>query len=366
MPVPLEKKSEKLLLAKLANFYSLSPKNISELVRGLNSFEQLDDLSERQLATWLTKSKAKALHQYWHQLSLDQFAKILSKHQIWYLTITDDNFPELLKHSRYSVYLLFGRGDPQILNQPYLAVVGSRKPSAYGAQVATHFGRSLAASGIGVISGLALGVDEKVHAATVEMGGRAVAIVGHGLDQIHPRSNQNLAQKIIATGGAILSEYGLGTPPLRQHFPARNRLIAAMAHACVVVEGNRQSGSLITAHYAFKLERKVGAVPGQITTMLAEGPNWLIKSGASILTCADDLIELLPGSSLIKANPKTHLPSGLTAQQLQLLDLIEQEPVTVDELAAKLGSDIINLNRYLTVLEIHSLIEVRSGKIYRC
>ena len=187
-------------------------------------------------------------------------------------------FPPLLAELHDPPASLFVRGEVKALSQPGVAVVGARSCSAYGAQVARSVARDLAAAGLVVVSGLARGVDGEAHRGALEGGGKTVAVLGGGIDRDYPRSHAELARRIVAAG-AVVSEYPPGVEPAPWRFPARNRIIAGLALATVVVEARERSGALITADFALELGRDVFAVPGEITSSLSAGTNDLVRQG---------------------------------------------------------------------------------------
>jgi len=201
-------------------------------------------------------------------------------------------YPPLLSELHDPPAALFVRGDVDALLEPAVAVVGARSCSAYGAQVSRTLARELAAVGLVVVSGLARGVDGEAHRGALEGGGRTVAVLGCGIDRDYPRSHAELARKI-AAAGAVVSEYSPGVEPAPWRFPARNRIIAGLSLATVVVEARERSGALITADFALELGREVFAVPGEITSGLSAGTNDLLRQGAAPLTSVRDVLESL-------------------------------------------------------------------------
>ena len=175
----------------------------------------------------------------------------------------------------------------------YVAVVGSRRPTAYGKQITYQITHELAKAGVVIVSGLALGIDGIAHRAALDAGGQTVAVLAHGLDQIYPASHRGLAKEILASGGALVSEYNVGTEAFPSNFVERNRIIAGLCEATIVTEAAEKSGSLITAHRALKFNRTVMAVPGNITSVYSAGPNNIIRGGAIPITSATDAIVAL-------------------------------------------------------------------------
>ena len=210
------------------------------------------------------------------------------------ITIDDDDYPELLREIHDPPIALYVRGDlAKAYAQPCLAVVGSRRCSTYGINVAQMLARELAALGITIISGMARGIDAAAHRGALEAKGQTIAIVGTGLEVTYPKEHQGLQTEIMASG-AVLSEFPLGTPPLPQNFPYRNRILSGLCLGVLVVEAAEHSGSLITARLANEQGREVFAVPGNITSQTSFGPNYLIKDGAKLVQQARDVIEELP------------------------------------------------------------------------
>ncbi len=204
----------------------------------------------------------------------------------------NSQYPALLREGLTSPpSLLLVRGE--LPKGPMVAIVGSRRPTTYGKEVTYKLARDLAAGGVVVVSGLALGVDAIAHRAAIDGGGQTVAILGNGIDEIYPRSNDQLGREILRGNGAIISEYRPGTPPLKQHFPARNRIIAGMSLGTIITEANQDSGSGITAKQALEFNRVVMAVPGNITSLRSAGPNNLLRNGAIPITSAVDVREAL-------------------------------------------------------------------------
>ena len=206
------------------------------------------------------------------------------------VSILDQSYPEYLKHIYNPPALLFYQGDLTLLNQKLLAIVGSRLTSSYGEKALTILLPELITNGITTVSGLAKGIDRLVHEKTIELGGRTIAIIGTGLDQFYPFENEKL-QKEIAKNHLLISEYPLGTKPLKQHFPMRNRIIAGLSLGTLVIEAKYRSGSLITANIALQEGREVFAVPGNITNPYSEGTNDLILHGAKCVLTADHILE---------------------------------------------------------------------------
>jgi len=196
------------------------------------------------------------------------------------IDITNEKYPKLLKQIYDPPKCLYVLGNTEILNTPSIAIVGCRETTEYGRKSATYFSYNLAKQDITIISGLAKGIDSFSHIGALQAKGKTIAVIGSGLDIIYPKENIKLAKEIIKQGGAIISEYPIGTRPEKEHFPARNRIISGMSNAVLVVEAKEKSGSLITADFAIEQGKDVYAVPGNINSLNSVGTNNLIKDGA--------------------------------------------------------------------------------------
>ncbi|KKW18658.1 MAG: protecting protein DprA protein, partial [Parcubacteria group bacterium GW2011_GWB1_50_9] len=207
---------------------------------------------------------------------------------------TDSDYPLLLAQIPNPPFILYGTGRATLFeSQIPLGVVGSRKPTSYGIQATETITETLARAGACIISGLALGIDAIAHRTAVEAGGATIAVLGSGIDNesLYPPSNQGLARRITESGGAVISEYPPGTPALKEHFPARNRIISGLSKGILVVEAQEKSGALITARFALEQNRDVFAVPGSIFSLSSKGTNALIQEGAKLVSCGEDILK---------------------------------------------------------------------------
>jgi DNA processing protein len=269
-------------------------------------------------------------------------------------------FPERLRaifDPPRALYLR-GAGELELLGRRAVAVVGARSCSAYGAQVARMLGRELAASGLVVVSGLARGIDGEAHRGTLDAGGLTVAVLGCGIDRDYPASNARLSRRI-EEAGLVVSEYEPGIEPAPWRFPARNRIIAGLSEAVVVVEARERSGALITADFALDEGREVFAVPGEITSSLSAGTNALLKLGATPLTATDDVLDAL-GVERAPAEAAVEVSSAAA----QVLELVRESPGGADELTARSELEAGAISVALTELELAGLIAAADG-VYR-
>jgi DNA processing protein len=249
---------------------------------------------------------------------------------------------------------LRGGAGPDLLEQPAVAIVGARACSSYGALVARQLGRELAAAGLVVVSGMARGVDGEAHRGALEAGGCTVAVLGCGVDRDYPAAHAELARRI-GRDGLVVSEYAPGVEPAPWRFPARNRIVAGLAQATVVVEAREKSGALITADLAVEEGREVFAVPGEVTSALSVGTNALLKLGASVATCAADV---LAAFGLVPQEPR---PPDLTPPAEAILLRLRDGPQSADELVRALELDAGAAAAALSELELHGLLTETSG-----
>ena len=232
---------------------------------------------------------------------------------------------------------------------PTVAIIGSRKPTTYGREVAHNIAAKLAKHGIVIVSGLALGIDGIAHKAALEAGGITLAVMAGGLDSVHPRSHREIALNIVTRGGALISEYPPGAQPFPSNFIERNRLVSGISDAVLVVEASAKSGTIHTANFALEQGREVLAIPGNITSAASEGCNNLIKSGAAPVTSATDVLHAL---GLTPANTQTELPLGDTPHEQTLLQLLHSGLRDGDELQKQSGLAPALFGQTLTMLEI--------------
>jgi DNA processing protein len=233
----------------------------------------------------------------------------ISKADCDLIAYDSEEYPPLLKEIPDAPLLLYVRGDVKVLSQYAVAVVGSRRPSAYGSSVAHRLAHDLAQRQLVVVSGLARGVDSASHRGALEAKGKTVAVLGSGIDVIYPRENKKLADEIVKSG-ALISEFPLGTGPTPENFPIRNRIISGLSLGVVVVEAAEYSGSLITARLALEQNREVFAVPGNITSAQSFGPNHLIKQGAKLVDQWMDVIEEFPSEVRMQLLPPGDASEG--------------------------------------------------------
>lgn len=277
--------------------------------------------------------------------SVEKIMARLEAEHIETVILGQEQYPTLLSEITDPPFVLFVRGTLPINERPSIAVVGTRKCTTYGRQVTEELSRTLAAQGVVVVSGLALGIDGVAHEAALAAGGVTVAVLGSGVDAktIYPLSHQKLAERIITQGGAIVSEYPPGFEPTQFSFPARNRIIAGLTLGTLVTEAPTESGALITFKYAIGYNREVFAVPHPITSTMGMGGNGLIKLGAKLVMTAQDILDDLQISNIEQIITNNEiLPANPT--EAKIMSLLSKEPVHVDALikASKLESAAVN------------------------
>jgi DNA processing protein len=283
----------------------------------------------------------------------------------------DPDYPVLLRQIPAPPPLLYVHGDTSILGEPQLAMVGSRNPSASGQRTATEFAQHLSAAGLIITSGLALGIDAASHQGALDTGSPTIAIMGTGLDRVYPARNRDLARQI-AEQGALVSEFPVGTPPLAENFPRRNRIISGLSLGTLVVEAALRSGSLISARNAGEQGREVFAIPGSIHNPLARGCHHLIRQGAKLVETAQDVIDELgiladTCNSLSQPDERDETPGHtreLDAEYTQLLDTIGFDSTSIDNLVTRSGLTPAEVSSMLLQLEMSGYIASNPGGLY--
>ncbi len=275
--------------------------------------------------------------------------------------------PELLRQISDPPPLLYIHGNIDALHMPQLAMVGSRNPSAGGQEIARAFAAHLAGVGLTITSGLALGIDASCHAGAHVGGGVTVAIMGTGLDRVYPARHRDLAHEIVSRGGALATEFPIGTGPRPENFPRRNRIISGLSLGTLVVEAAIRSGSLTTARHAVEQGREVFAIPGSIHNPLARGCHALIRQGAKLVETAADILEELGvriETAAENTRPRPPEPCMLSPDQLQLLDYMKFDTITVDQLVTRSGLTAAAVSSMLLILELDGRVVSQAGGRY--
>ena len=305
------------------------------------------------------------------QINWDKIAEEIA----WYdaddkhiLLVSDPDYPPLLREINDPPPLLFVYGDKSTLLAWQLAIVGSRNPTVVGKKQAYEFAKCLVQT-TAITSGLAIGIDAAAHQGALAGNGATVAVVGTGLDTVYPAQHRRLVDDIIAQGGAIVSEFMLGSTAKAAHFPRRNRIISGLSLGCLVVEAALQSGSLITARMAMEQGREVFAMPGSIHNPLSRGGHQLIKNGAKLVETAMDILEELGSLAavddmIVAADDTGQAPTGLDTDYQQLLDHMGYDPIAIDDLTLVSGLTVEATSSMLLLLELQGLVTALSGGRY--
>lgn len=296
------------------------------------------------------------------------------------LVLDDGSYPEILREIADPPPVLYVKGDWQAcFDQPSIGVVGSRSCSTYGENASEMLARDLASRGITITSGLARGIDSAAHRGAIRGQGRTIAVMGTGIDAVYPRENNGLVREILANGGCLVTQFPLGTPPLKENFPYRNRIISGLSLGVLIVEASERSGSLITARLAVEQDREVLAVPGNITSGNSFGTNYLIKSGAKLVQQWQDIVAEMPSDIAARILPpktddrkqhektqnENYVPPDLSPNEITVYKALSLDDAThIDILVETCGLSFGDLNSALVSLDIKDLIRVLPGKCY--
>lgn len=335
---------------------------------GLGAKEQIQRIGEE--AHSLLQSHKQGQRGGTLEAKLRQLLSYCDDQSVRLLLSIDADYPKLLHETADPPELLFVKGSLETLHWPQLAIVGSRKASPSGVKQAEQISRELSGAGIAITSGLALGIDSAAHRGCLAAGGRTIAVLGSGLDQLYPRRNIDLSQQIINSGGTVLSEYPFGTPPIAANFPKRNRIVTGLALGTLVVEAAERSGSLISASLALEENREVFAIPGSINNPLSRGCHKLLKQGAVLVEGAEDIAQHLTGAiqgqldlKAVTVKPKKE-PEPISSRE-GLLEFIGYDPLSIDEIQLSSGLRVEEISIQLMELELNGHICQQAGLYQR-
>jgi DNA processing protein len=289
----------------------------------------------------------------------------LEKENIRLITQTNPDYPKLLQEINPAPYIIYMKGEIDFNAAPMISIVGSRKFTSYGSQVATSFAKDLATAGVVVVSGMALGIDAIAHQGALSAGGKTVAVLGGSLDDqnIYPRNNFNLSREIMSQG-ALISDYPVETPAgIPGNFPARNRIIAGLSLGTLVIEAGEKSGTLITAELALEFNREVFSVPGSIFSLQSVGTNSLIRRGAKMVSSVKDILEELDlNEGRVSAPRAAKIPE--TKEEEKLLKIMSTDPLHIDTLTKMSKLDTSAVSSTLSIMEIKGWIKNIGGQNY--
>jgi DNA processing protein len=361
----------------LALTQGLGPTRIKKLIEHYGTAERVFQASLTELeatgmravsAQSLATGKSLELAQQECVKAAEASAKIIS--------LSDPEYPSRLKEIYDPPVILFVKGNVEVLAQPGIAMVGTRHPTPYGSGMAERLSTDLAARGLVIISGMARGIDTASHRGAIAAKGKTVAVLGTGIDVMYPKENTRLAEQIVALGGALISEFPVGTFPAPQNFPIRNRIISGMSAGVLVVEAAEYSGTRITSRCALEQNRDVYAVPGNVTNKNSWGPNTLIKQGAKLVATWEDVWEELPAdvqAALSSMQNESHEPETASLfpdevaspHEKKILRLLKADESThIDQLVELLGNEMSSSEIFAALfeLELNGKIRQMPGK----
>jgi len=356
--------TEREYITALYSFVPFGPARINLLISYFGSAKKAWGASSRQLLE--IGLKEKVVHDFLtfrESFNSKEYFFRLKRLSVDFVTEKDHDYPENLADLEDAPSVLYIKGSLKKSDTNAVAIVGSRKMTSYGREVAGNFASQLASLGVTIVSGLARGIDTVAHSTALESGGRTIAVLGCGLDKMYPPENISLAKKIIESG-AVVSEYPLGYPALPTNFASRNRIISGLSKATVVIEGLEKSGTLLTASAAAEQGRSVFAVPGQITSPMSAAPLFLLQNGAKMATKASDILEELNLQlNVDRERVEQVLPAD--ALEAQLTEIIANEPLHLDEIARISSLSVANISAKLTVMELKGMVKNLGGGVYK-
>ena len=295
-------------------------------------------------------------------IDLDRLYESIIGEEVQLLTLLDQNYPRLLKEINQPPPVLYVKGSLEPADDYSVAVVGTRRISAYGQQVARDVSIFLAGHGLTIISGLARGVDSLAHQQALQAGGRTIAVLGSGVDVIYPPEHRKLAEAIIENG-ALISDYPMGTQPEGINFPPRNRIISGLSLATIVIEAGERSGALITAEFAVEQGRDVFAVPGNVLSPMSRGTNRLIQKGAFAMVSPQDVLDVLDLDQVEEyQTARQVLPADTT--EARILQVMDFDPIHVDEICIEVGLPVEKVSAALTMMELKGIVQHVGGMRY--
>ncbi len=356
--------TEKETLLALTTFVPFGPARLGLLINYFGSAKRVWKASRTQLLkVGLSPKIVETFLKHKENFPRDYFDSLRLKN-ISYITQADDAYPEKLKAQNGSPVTLYLKGNVDCLLEKSVAIVGSRKMTSYGKEVADIFTRDLVLAGVAIISGLARGIDTVAHRSTVDSGGKTIAVLGCGLDSIYPPENTNLAREIVEKGGSLISEYPLGYPAFPVNFANRNRIVSGLSDAVLVIEGAEKSGTLLTASHAADQGKTVFAVPGQITSPMSGAPHFLLRNGAKMALTPKDILEELGWQNIAES---VHLRESLpqTPEESKLLKILEGEPLHLDELVRISSLTSSTVSARLVIMEMKGFVKNLGGGVYK-
>lgn len=362
----MPKFTDSLYLHGLNLLPQFGPARLGQIANAFPTFEKAFNASQNELlATGISSDVVKNFITLRKAINLEEEQEKLLKEKINILSFRDEGYPKLLLEISKFPPILYFRGTLDTPEELCVAVVGTRQITNYGRTVVPRLVQPLVDAGCTIVSGMAFGVDSAAHEEAVKQNKRTIAVLGGGLDEksLYPKHHALLAQRILENGGALISEYPIGTPNFKQNFVARNRIISGISIATLVIECDLQSGTLITAKHALDQNRTVYAVPGPIYSPQSQGPNNLIKMGAKLVTAPNEILEDLN----IKTLPEQQVNQTLfgdSKEETAILKILSYEPLVVDALIKQSGLEANAVTSALTFLEMKRKIKNLGGQQY--
>ncbi len=348
----------------------LGSRSIQRLIEHFGSPERIlrAGLNELQAAGGLREEVARRIRKKAYQRDPEQELREAERLGARIVTFRDPSYPRTLRQIPDPPMVIYIRGRDIPAGLDMVGVVGSRTPTPYGIKTATGLASDLASRGIGVVSGMARGIDAAAHRGALECKGFTVAVLGTGVDRIYPRAHRELFLSILDQG-AVVSEFPLRTPPEGRNFPKRNRIVSGLSRGVVIVEAARKSGSLITASLALDQGREVFAVPGSVRSQRSAGCHFLLKQGAALAESADDVLETLKLCRRVheRRGPGLDDPSlaaSMDREEARIYDMLGDDPVHIDEIVGASGMGTGSTLSLLTKMELIGLIEQLPGKMF--
>jgi DNA processing protein len=340
----------------------IGPVRLRRLIERFGSLEAAWSASLRELGAVLDATSAEAVVAARREIDLDKEMERIERAGARVLTMLDPEYPRLLREVPAPPPVLYVRGTLTPQDERAVAIVGTRRATSYGLDVAHQIARDLAAFGVTVVSGLALGIDGQAHRGAIAAEGRTIGVLGCGVDIVYPGSHRRLYEEMVEHG-AIISDYPLGTGPAAVNFPPRNRIIAGLSLGIVVVEAPTKSGALITVDFAADYSRDVFAVPGSVLGEHSRGSHKVIRDGARLITSAADVMQDL-GMAVVEPGEARQQALPMTEEEEHLMNYIRWDPQHIDEIAAAAGLTAAESAALLTMLELKGAIKDKGGQQY--
>jgi DNA processing protein len=363
--------NEVALWVALSLIKGLGSATLCQLLSRFGSPEGIFSAKQSQLSEIVDQRLASTIHQGFDASSVSTTLTWLQESQNHIITLADNAYPKHLLEITTPPAILYAKGNLELLNNPCIAMVGSRNATPQGEKNAEDFADNLSRQGLSIVSGMALGIDAAAHRGALNANGATIAVVGTGLDIVYPAKHKSLAHQI-ASKGLIISEFPLGTPSMAQNFPRRNRIISGLSLGCLVVEANIDSGSLITARLAAEQGREVFAIPSSIHSPVSKGCHQLIKQGAKLVESSEDILcEIQP--QLFKREHSSVSPIGLLPERANasheantVLASMGFDPIDFDSLMTETDLTASTLSTMLTLLELDGKVcHLQGGKFQR-